>query len=195
MENQKELELLGDECCRKILEKIKDEPKSVKQLDEECSGVSMPTVYRRINKLLEYGLVKESPTVDLSGSHYKTYKLNLKSVNISVGEDEIKVDLFLEDDDLKEVKTAFENAGPKVEDVEQGNNSKPEIVTDINGDEISKLFKRGKDAGGSGSFRESVRKKNRATLTRTNSFFPRASSPSPSIPIPHQPQKLHPANR
>ncbi|MFB6282726.1 MAG: hypothetical protein ABEK59_02175 [Halobacteria archaeon] len=141
MDKGQQLELLGDECCREILEKIKTEPKSVKEINEECSNISMPTVYRRINKLMEFDIITESTAVDLKGSHNKTYKLNLKGLEISMEDDGLEVDFYYEEDDLERVKKVIEKVGPRVEDISYETEPESRIVADINSDEIRKLFK------------------------------------------------------
>ncbi|SFR42737.1 Helix-turn-helix domain-containing protein [Halogeometricum rufum] len=67
------LDVLGDGDARDILASVSERPRSAKELGDE-HGLSLPTVYRRLDKLAEHGLVASSATVEDDGTHYKRYE-------------------------------------------------------------------------------------------------------------------------
>lgn len=90
------LDTIGDEHARGVLAAISREPKSAKNLAEECD-LSLPTVYRRIEMLEEYDLVTDETLVADDGNHYKIYKSNFESTVISLEDDEYKVRIYREE--------------------------------------------------------------------------------------------------
>ena len=91
------LDTIGDEHAREILAAISIEPRSAKELAEECD-LSLPTVYRRIEILEEHELVKDRTLVADDGNHYKIYESNFDSTVISLEEEgEYKVRIYREE--------------------------------------------------------------------------------------------------
>ena len=90
------LDTIGDEHARKVLAAISREPQSAKELSEECD-LSLPTVYRRIEMLNEYDLVKDQTLVADDGNHYKVYESNFESTVISLEDDEYKIRIYREE--------------------------------------------------------------------------------------------------
>jgi predicted transcriptional regulator len=90
------LDTIGDEHARKVLAAISREPQSAKELSEECD-LSLPTVYRRIEMLNEYDLVKDQTLVAEDGNHYKVYESNFESTVISLEDNEYKVRIYREE--------------------------------------------------------------------------------------------------
>ena len=87
------LDTIGDQHARRVLAAISLEPKSAKDLAEECD-LSLPTVYRRIEMLGEYDLVSGRTIVAEDGNHYKVYESNFESTVISLQDDEYKVRIY-----------------------------------------------------------------------------------------------------
>jgi predicted transcriptional regulator len=87
------LDTIGDEHARRVLAAISREPKSAKALANECD-LSLPTVYRRIELLDEYELVKDRTLVAEDGNHYKVYESNFESTVISLEDDEYRVRVY-----------------------------------------------------------------------------------------------------
>ena len=87
------LDTIGDKHARRVLAAISREPKSAKELSEECD-LSLPTVYRRIEMLEEYKLVTDRTLVAEDGNHYKVYESNFESTVISLEDDEYKVRIY-----------------------------------------------------------------------------------------------------
>ncbi len=90
------LDTIGDEHARHLLAAISREPRSAKELAEECD-LSLPTVYRRIELLEEHDLVKDSTLVADDGNHFKVYESNFESTVITLEEDEYQVRIYRED--------------------------------------------------------------------------------------------------
>ena len=90
------LNTIGDEHARRVLAAISREPKSAKELSEECD-LSLPTVYRRIEILEEHDLVTDETLVADDGNHYKVYESNFDSTVISLEDDEYKVRIYREE--------------------------------------------------------------------------------------------------
>lgn len=90
------LDTMGDRHARRVLAAISREPKSAKDLAEECD-LSLPTVYRRIDMLEEYDLVRDETLVADDGNHYKVYESNFESTVISLEDDEYKVQIYREE--------------------------------------------------------------------------------------------------
>ncbi|PSQ61184.1 MAG: transcriptional regulator [Halobacteriales archaeon SW_8_66_22] len=90
------LDTIGDQHARAVLAAISVEPKSAKELAEECD-LSLPTVYRRLEMLDEYNLVTDRTLVAEDGNHYKVYESNFESTVISLEDDEYKVRIYREE--------------------------------------------------------------------------------------------------
>jgi len=90
------LDTIGDQHARAVLAAISVEPKSAKELAEECD-LSLPTVYRRLEMLDEYDLVTDRTLVAEDGNHYKVYESNFESTVISLEDDEYRVRIYREE--------------------------------------------------------------------------------------------------
>ena len=90
------LDTIGDEHARRVLAAISREPKSAKELAEECD-LSLPTIYRRVEMLDEYDLVTDHTLVAEDGNHYKVYESNFESTVISLQGEEYQVQIYREE--------------------------------------------------------------------------------------------------
>ena len=90
------LDTIGDQHARRVLAAISREPQSAKELADECD-MSLPTIYRRIEMLAEYELVKDRTLVADDGNHYKVYESNFESTVISLEDDEYRVRIYREE--------------------------------------------------------------------------------------------------
>ena len=80
------LALFGDEYTCDILTSLEGEPKPARALAEDC-GISRPTVYRRLNRLADAGLVDERLELASGGNHRKEFHLVITAVTFDVNED------------------------------------------------------------------------------------------------------------
>lgn len=75
------VDLLGDEYTRQVLETIADGPMGGREI-AEATSISRPTVYRRLNRLQELGLVETSMALCADGNHHKQYRAVLETANL-----------------------------------------------------------------------------------------------------------------
>lgn len=90
-------EILDDEYSRAILEATRRGPKSGKELSEECK-MSRATVSRRVNDLIERGLLVERTRLDPGGHHYSEYEALLDRVEVRLGEEGFEVRVYRRED-------------------------------------------------------------------------------------------------
>lgn len=85
-------DLFGDGLSRRILVLASEQPLSADELATTLEA-SHPTVYRRLNALLEHDLVVEHQQIDADGNHYKTFETTLKRVAFEVEDGGYNVDV------------------------------------------------------------------------------------------------------
>lgn len=90
-------DVLASDSARQILALASIRPMSAEELSDHCEG-SLPTVYRRVNALLEYDLIEENLQVETDGTQYKTFETNLDRVCFEVNEGSLEVDIQLQRD-------------------------------------------------------------------------------------------------
>jgi DNA-binding transcriptional ArsR family regulator len=86
------IELLGDDYARDILAAIGDEPKSARALAEECD-TSRPTVYRRLERLRDAGLVRTGPGDEYNGHQRRTFAAAVETVGFELGSEGFEAEL------------------------------------------------------------------------------------------------------
>lgn len=79
------LEVLDDEDCRAVLEATGTEPLSTKEIAERCEMPSS-TAYRKIDCLVEAGLLSESIRISGSGKHASEYSRSVDRIALSIGD-------------------------------------------------------------------------------------------------------------
>lgn len=84
------LALLDDEYARAILRQTVDRAKSAKELGDEC-GISLSTVYRRADRLVEVGLLAERQVATSDGTHYSMYEAQLDKIMVELTADGFSV--------------------------------------------------------------------------------------------------------
>lgn len=89
------VDLLGDEMTRQVLETIADDGKGGREIAESLP-VSRPTVYRRLNELVEAGLVDTTMVVCPDGHHHKQYRAVLEAARFQLGEGGLTADVQTE---------------------------------------------------------------------------------------------------
>ncbi|SDN11583.1 Helix-turn-helix domain-containing protein [Halogranum gelatinilyticum] len=87
------LRLLDDEYARAILTATSREPMSANDLTTAIDA-SPPTVYRRVDALMDAGLLDEELKYESSGHHYGVYRANVERVTVEFvdGEFELTVE-------------------------------------------------------------------------------------------------------
>ena len=84
------LDALGDECARIILVATSERPRTAKELTARTDS-SSATVYRRINDLIESGLVEECIRFEEDGSHTTAYEATIDHLSVRINADGISV--------------------------------------------------------------------------------------------------------
>lgn len=82
--------LLDDEYAREILTATSTQPMSAKQLSEECDA-SLPTVYRRAERLAACSLIEEKTQLADDGHHYSVYEARLDRLTVELAAGELQV--------------------------------------------------------------------------------------------------------
>lgn len=91
------LDLFGDRIARATLVIASDQPVAVKDLAEKFD-VSNPTIYRRIDPLVEANLLQEYDHISPDGNKFCKYQTAVDEVNISIDEDGYTLDLQIRQD-------------------------------------------------------------------------------------------------
>lgn len=90
------LGIFSDEYARELLDAMRNESKSARTLAEDC-GMSRPTVYRRLNRLREAGLITEQIAVGDDGHHRRRFSVAVETVGISLGDTGFDADVTVDE--------------------------------------------------------------------------------------------------
>lgn len=93
------LSILDDEYARAILTHTSVEPMSASTLSEHCDA-SLPTIYRRLDRLTEYQLVTEETELAPDGNHYSVYSANLEALELTLEDGEFDLELSYREEDV-----------------------------------------------------------------------------------------------
>ncbi len=102
------LALLGDEAVRIILTETDERPMSAQMLDERCD-VSLSTIYRRIEDLLDQRLIRSHTEVRADGNHYDLYESNLEHLDITLEDGDFDVELTRRNDAPDRFRTIWDS--------------------------------------------------------------------------------------
>jgi DNA-binding transcriptional ArsR family regulator len=80
------LGLLGDEYAREVVDRLSAGARTGPALVEACDA-SKATVYRRLNRLEEVGLVASRTALDPDGHHHQVYRLTIAEATLSLDAD------------------------------------------------------------------------------------------------------------
>jgi hypothetical protein len=103
-------EVLASRDSRRILAAASVRPLSARELDQVCDA-SLPTIYRRINVLLDYELLSEEQVVDSDGKQYKRYTTDLKEIRIEVRDGGFNVNVEVRKDAVDKFGELFRDLG------------------------------------------------------------------------------------
>lgn len=76
------LDALADDAARRILTAL-TEPKTASDLSEECD-IPLSTTYRKLEKLTDASLLRESTDIRRDGQHTTRYSVSFDSVTVSI---------------------------------------------------------------------------------------------------------------
>ena len=103
-------EVLASEESRRILAAASVQPVSANELEQVCD-VSLPTIYRRLEVLVEYDLLSEDRVVNLKQDQSKRYSTDLREINVEITDGEISVNLELKKDTVDKFGELFRDLG------------------------------------------------------------------------------------
>ncbi|PSP17566.1 ArsR family transcriptional regulator [Halobacteriales archaeon QH_10_67_13] len=123
------IEVLASEESRTILSAASVRPMSAKELEQICD-VSLPTVYRRINVLVEYGLLSEQQAVDPEKGQYKRFRTDLKEVRIAADDGGFNIDIKLRRDTVDRFGEMIRDLGENATGDSRGSTAEDDELTD-----------------------------------------------------------------
>ncbi|WP_049926995.1 ArsR/SmtB family transcription factor [Halopiger goleimassiliensis] len=92
------VDLLDDEYARAILTAIRTDPMSANELSEHCDG-SFSTIWRRLERLEEAGLVAERTRPRSDGNHDTVYAATVEEVRLRLDDDGFSLEIDRCDED------------------------------------------------------------------------------------------------
>nr|WP_207891682.1 winged helix-turn-helix domain-containing protein [Natrarchaeobius halalkaliphilus] len=84
------LALLDDQYAQVILQQTRNNAMSAKEISEICD-ISISTVYRRTERLVECGLLAERRVAQPDGTHYSLYEARLDELTVRLTDDGFKI--------------------------------------------------------------------------------------------------------
>lgn len=111
------LDVFGDPIARATLVVANDRSVSVKEIAETLD-VSNPTIYRRIDPLVDANLLAERRRIDTDGNQHKEYETILDEAKFSIDGDSYTVDIQVDQDltdDFESIWSDLESASPQQE--------------------------------------------------------------------------------
>lgn len=90
-------DLVGDQHVRDILRATSREPKCVKEMSREL-GVARSTVYRRLDSLVEAGLVRERTRPASDGNHHAVYEAVVDRLTVDIDDGRLDCEIHPDDD-------------------------------------------------------------------------------------------------
>lgn len=91
------LDAVSHEHARQILAFARLKPMSAEDLADRCE-TTLPTIYRRINALLEYGLLDEQTQITPDGNHYRTFETDVERVSLLIDTETFGVEVQFQKD-------------------------------------------------------------------------------------------------
>ena len=85
-ESELQLELLGDQYARELMNRLSSEPQSAPELVKRCS-FSRTTVYRRLDELESAGLLEANLELRRDGNHRQVYRPAVEKITFSLTND------------------------------------------------------------------------------------------------------------
>ena len=87
------LEIMADKYSRDLLRITQDLPKSALGMSQE-TGIPISTVYRRIQRLQDAGVVRVSGEINLEGKKHFLYQSKVKAISSKVTGEFINVEII-----------------------------------------------------------------------------------------------------
>lgn len=80
------VDLFADATARAIMAATADQPRSVNELIDECR-IPTATAYRKVNSLVEAGILAERRCIRPQGVNYSEYVLQVEEIQVSISDD------------------------------------------------------------------------------------------------------------
>ncbi|MEZ3117169.1 helix-turn-helix domain-containing protein [Halobaculum sp. MBLA0147] len=80
------VDAVSDGDCRQLLAAATDDPRSASELADAC-GVALSTAYRKLDRLVEAGLLEQGTRVSTVGRHPTVYTRVTRRVTVTVADD------------------------------------------------------------------------------------------------------------
>lgn len=90
------VELLDRYTCA-ILAATSERPTSAKQI-RETADIAGSTLYRRLPRLVERGLLTEDTRIDTDGNHHQVYEANIEQLTFDVDDGNVTISVSLADE-------------------------------------------------------------------------------------------------
>ena len=87
------LEVMADKYSRDLLRTTQEFPKSAFKISQE-TGIPISTVYRRIQKLQDAGVVRVSGEINLEGKKHFLYQSKVKAISSKIAGEFINVEII-----------------------------------------------------------------------------------------------------
>lgn len=101
-------EVLASEESRRILAAASVRPVSAQELEQVCE-VSLPTIYRRLDVLVEYDLLSEERIVKHEQDQSKRYSTDLEEITVEISDGELDVNLAIKKDTVDKFGELFQD--------------------------------------------------------------------------------------
>lgn len=108
------IDILSDDIGKRILVTTDQQAMSAQRLEGHCDA-SLATVYRRIEDLLELGLLREQVEIQADGNHYKRFESNLDRLAVSIEDGDIDIDVERRDDPPDRFRAIWDAMQPEWE--------------------------------------------------------------------------------
>lgn len=99
IDTQEVVEAIDSEDARRILALASIEPMSAHDLEAELD-VSLTTVYRYTEELVDLELLTEKTELTPEGTRYSTFETAVRSIEFTIGDGEFRVDVRFRDDTI-----------------------------------------------------------------------------------------------
>ncbi|UWG51614.1 Transcriptional regulator containing HTH domain,ArsR family [Halalkaliarchaeum sp. AArc-CO] len=103
-------EVLACKESRRILAAASVRPVTAKELDRLCDA-SLPTIYRRVNVLVEYDMLSEERIVGPDNEQSKQYSTDLEEIRVTVADGDVDVNVEIKKDTVEKFGELFEDLG------------------------------------------------------------------------------------
>lgn len=106
------LAVLSDDIAETILTVTDQHAMSAQSLEARCDA-SLTTIYRRIDELLAYGLLRERLELQPDGNHYKVFESNLEELSVNIDDGDLDVNVDRCDDAPDRFSTIWDAMTPR----------------------------------------------------------------------------------